>query len=136
MNDKNQAKLNSMEAYKKTEVSTANRETILLMLYSGAIRFLKSAIAASEKSNIQETGVLSFYRTYNKERFLVVHNLKPDAKTFPLTGLDSLMIVPIIQNEKNSKVENNKLTIAAYATLVLMQKRIQKPDLINRKEEK
>jgi alpha-amylase len=89
-----------------------------------------------EKSNIQEDGVLSFYRTYNKERFLVVHNLKPEAKTFQLTGLDSLMIVPIIQNEKTSKVENNNLTIAPYGTLVLMQKRMQKQDLINRKEEK
>lgn len=44
----------SIEAYKKTDVMTANRETILLMMYAGAIRFLKKAIEASETKNIEE----------------------------------------------------------------------------------
>lgn len=88
------------------------------------------------QSNIAEKGVLAFYRTYNKEKFLVVHNLKPVAKKFQLTGSDTLMVVPIIQNEKISKVENNTLSIAPFATLVLMRKKIQRQEVVNRNEEK
>ena len=40
-----------ISSYQKTEVLTANRETILLMLYSGAIRFLKLGIAGAEKKD-------------------------------------------------------------------------------------
>lgn len=40
--------------YKKTEVTTASREKILLMLYEGAIRFLTQAIDAQEKNNVEE----------------------------------------------------------------------------------
>ena len=46
---------NPFEAYRKTEVVTANRETILLMLYAGAIRFLKGAIKRSEEGNVGES---------------------------------------------------------------------------------
>jgi flagellar protein FliS len=42
------------ETYRKTEVMTANRETILLMMYSGAIRFLKTAIEAADRNDIEE----------------------------------------------------------------------------------
>ncbi len=42
------------EAYRKTNVITANKETILLMMYAGAIRFLKRAIDAAEKGSIEE----------------------------------------------------------------------------------
>lgn len=42
------------EAYRKTEVLTANRETILLMLYAGAIRFLTQAIASEERGEVAE----------------------------------------------------------------------------------
>ena len=44
----------SAEAYRKTDVMTANRETILLMMYAGAIRFLKAAIEASDTNNLPE----------------------------------------------------------------------------------
>lgn len=44
------------DAYKKTDVMTANRETILLMMYAGAIRFLKKAIEASQAENVNEKG--------------------------------------------------------------------------------
>jgi len=43
-----------VDIYRKTEVVTANRETILLMMYAGAIRFLKGAIEAAEKGEIEE----------------------------------------------------------------------------------
>jgi len=46
------------EAYKKTEVMTANRETVLLMLYAGVIRFVKQAIEAIEKKDIEKRNKL------------------------------------------------------------------------------
>jgi flagellar secretion chaperone FliS len=44
----------SIEAYRKTEVMTANRETILLMMYSGALRFLKQAIDSKEPHQVAD----------------------------------------------------------------------------------
>jgi flagellar secretion chaperone FliS len=47
-------KKQKFETYRKTEVLTANRETLLLMMYAGAIRFLKGAITAAEKNDLPE----------------------------------------------------------------------------------
>ncbi len=41
----------ALGAYRKTEVYTANKETLLLMMYSGVIRSLKRAIDAGEKGD-------------------------------------------------------------------------------------
>lgn len=49
-----QDKKNPFGAYKKTGVMTANKETILIMLYDGAIRFLKLAISATETKNLKD----------------------------------------------------------------------------------
>jgi len=40
--------------YSKTNVMTANRETLLLMLYDGAIRFLKQALVAVKHEKHEE----------------------------------------------------------------------------------
>lgn len=40
--------------YSKTNVMTANRETLLLMLYDGAIRFLKQALLAVVQEKHEE----------------------------------------------------------------------------------
>lgn len=45
---------NPIGAYRKTDVMTANKETILLMLYNGALRFLKRAMEAEEKQDKPE----------------------------------------------------------------------------------
>ena len=47
-------KTSGIDSYRKTAVTTASRETILLMLYAGAIRFLKGAIEAAERKDIAE----------------------------------------------------------------------------------
>ena len=52
--DKSKTVKASLDAYRKTEVGTANRETLLLMLYAGALRFLKRAIEAAETNNVAE----------------------------------------------------------------------------------
>ncbi len=45
---------NPYDSYRKTDVLTANRETLLLMMYAGAIRFLKQAMDEAEKKNYAE----------------------------------------------------------------------------------
>ncbi len=43
-----------VRAYRNTEVKTANREALLLMMYAGAVRFLKQAIEAIQRKDIAE----------------------------------------------------------------------------------
>ena len=47
---------NPYRKYQKTQVTTASREKILLMLYEGAIRFVKQAKAAMAAGKIAEKG--------------------------------------------------------------------------------
>jgi len=47
---------NPYSQYQKTQVTTASREKILLMLYEGAIRFTKQARAAMEQKKIADKG--------------------------------------------------------------------------------
>jgi len=43
-----------VNAYRQNEVLTANKETVLLLLYAGAIRFLKQAIVALEQKKLTD----------------------------------------------------------------------------------
>jgi len=52
-----QNKKNPFGSYTKTGVVTASREKILIMLYDGAIRFLKMAIAASDSNDLKEKNI-------------------------------------------------------------------------------
>lgn len=47
---------NGFQAYKKTSVTSASREKLLLMLYEGAIKFTKLAIVAAEEKKIADRG--------------------------------------------------------------------------------
>ena len=47
---------NPYKQYQKTQVTTASREKVLLMLYEGAIRFTRQAKAAMEAGKIAEKG--------------------------------------------------------------------------------
>lgn len=47
---------NPYSQYQKTQVTTASREKVLLMLYEGAIRFTKHAHAAMKQKKIAEKG--------------------------------------------------------------------------------
>jgi flagellar protein FliS len=47
---------NAYQKYKQTSVQSASREKLLLMLYEGAIKFIKKAIIAIETKNIAERG--------------------------------------------------------------------------------
>ena len=45
------------QKYKNSSIQSASREKLLLMLYEGAIRFIKQAIVAIEQKNIAERGM-------------------------------------------------------------------------------
>src|SRR3982751_2732916 len=45
------------QKYKETSVQSASREKILLMLYEGAIRFMKQALMAIDKKDIAGRGI-------------------------------------------------------------------------------
>ena len=47
---------NAYQKYKNTSIQSASKEKLLLMLYEGAIRFVKQAIKAAEEKNIAERG--------------------------------------------------------------------------------
>jgi flagellar secretion chaperone FliS len=44
--------------YKKTSIESASKEKILLMLYEGAIRFIKQAKEANERKDVKARGEL------------------------------------------------------------------------------
>ena len=48
---------NAAQKYKQTQVTSASKEKILLMLYEGAIRFVKQAMIAVDNKNIAERGM-------------------------------------------------------------------------------
>jgi flagellar protein FliS len=45
---------NAYQKYKSTQVTSASREKLLLMMYEGAIKFTKLAIKGAEEKNIPE----------------------------------------------------------------------------------
>ncbi len=49
---------NPFDKYKQTQVLTASREKVLLLMYSGAIKFLNQAIEAGESKNTAERALL------------------------------------------------------------------------------
>jgi flagellar protein FliS len=48
---------NAYQKYKDTSIQSASREKLLLMLYEGAIRFVKRATIACDEKDIAERGV-------------------------------------------------------------------------------
>lgn len=48
---------NVYQKYKTTSIQSASREKLLLMMYEGAIKFVKKAILAAEQKNIAERGM-------------------------------------------------------------------------------
>ena len=48
----------AFQKYKTTSVQSASREKLLLMMYEGAIKFMKLSITAMEKKDIAEKGMM------------------------------------------------------------------------------
>lgn len=47
---------NAFQKYKTTSIQSASREKLLLMMYEGAIKFVKQAIVATEAKQIADRG--------------------------------------------------------------------------------
>jgi flagellar protein FliS len=45
------------QKYKNTSIQSASREKLLLMMYEGAIRFIKKAIIAADQKQIADRGI-------------------------------------------------------------------------------
>lgn len=74
---------NPYQSYSNTQAMTANPGELTLMLYNGAIRFLKQAVAAIEEKNIQMSNnymqktqniIIELMTTLNMD-YEVSHNL-------------------------------------------------------------
>lgn len=48
---------NPYQKYKTTSIQSASREKLLLMMYEGAIKFVKLAITAAEQKKIADRGI-------------------------------------------------------------------------------
>jgi flagellar secretion chaperone FliS len=48
---------NPYQKYKQTSIQSASKEKLLLMLYEGAIKFMKLAMASMEQKKLAEKGV-------------------------------------------------------------------------------
>jgi flagellar secretion chaperone FliS len=48
---------NAYQKYKQTSIQSASREKLLLMMYEGAIKFMKLAIQAAEEKRIADRGM-------------------------------------------------------------------------------
>ena len=48
---------NAAQKYKQTSVQSASKEKLLLLLYEGCIRYMKTALAAIEKKDIATRGM-------------------------------------------------------------------------------
>jgi flagellar protein FliS len=48
---------NPYQKYKQTSIQSASREKLLLMLYEGAIKFMKLALSAMEQKKLADKGV-------------------------------------------------------------------------------
>ncbi len=55
---------NAYQKYKTTSIQSASREKLLLMMYEGAIKFIKKGLLATEQKNIAERG-LNIGRAYD-----------------------------------------------------------------------
>ncbi|PID27498.1 MAG: flagellar export chaperone FliS [Candidatus Cloacimonadota bacterium] len=101
---------NRFQTYKKVNVQTTNRGKIVVMLYSGAITFLKKAIKASENNNFYDKG-----RFINKTQDII------DELNYSL------------DMEKGKEISKNLRSIYIFLTKYLSQANIKNdPEMIKK----
>lgn len=88
MDDSKKQAAKGIHTYQKTDVLTANRETILLMLYSGAIRFLKAGIHGAKIADrsLKCENITKAQRIVSELRATLNFEVAPEVAT----GLESL----------------------------------------------
>ena len=97
---------NPYQKYQKTQVTTASREKILLMLYEGAIRFVKQARVAMEAKKIAEKGVAISKATAILSELMATLDFKAGGPlAVDLENLYIFMIDKLIEGNINNNVE-------------------------------
>lgn len=97
---------NPYKQYQKTQVMTASREKILLMLYEGAIRFTKQAALAMEQKKIAEKGKFISKATAILAELMATLDFKAGGQlAADLENLYVFMIDKLIEGNINNNVE-------------------------------
>ena len=97
---------NPYKKYQQTQVTTASREKILLMLYEGAIRFVKLAQSNLEKGNIAEKGKYISKATAILSELMATLDFKAGGKlAADLENLYVFMIDKLIEGNINNDRE-------------------------------
>ncbi len=85
---------------------------------SNALRFGEVASSALNSKN-----VMAYYRIYNQQRYLILHNVTASPVTLTLDDKDRLLNHIIYQNSKQTIVNANLITLEPYGTLILANDR-------------
>ena len=97
---------NPYKQYQKTQVVTASREKILLMLYEGAIRFTKQARAAMNEKKIADKGKAISRATAIISELMATLDFKVGGQLAQdLENLYIFMIDKLIEANVHNKVE-------------------------------
>ncbi len=97
---------NPYKAYQKTQITTASREKVLLMLYEGAIRFVKHAEVAMLERKIAEKGKQISKATAIISELMATLDFKVGGQlAVDLENLYMFMIDKLIEGNINNDVE-------------------------------
>ncbi len=97
---------NPYKQYQKTQVITASREKVLLMLYEGAIRFTKLANAAMKEKKIAEKGRCISKATAILSELMATLDFKVGGQlAVDLENLYVFMIDKLIEANIHNKIE-------------------------------
>ncbi|NRA45564.1 MAG: flagellar export chaperone FliS [Oligoflexales bacterium] len=98
---------NPYRQYQKTAVTTASREKILLMLYEGAIRFIKQAKIAMEEKRIADKGKYISKATAILSELMATLDFKVGGElAVDLENLYVFMIDKLIEGNIENKVDS------------------------------
>jgi len=94
---------NPYKKYQQTQVTTASREKILLMLYEGAIRFTKQAKAAMDAGKVAEKGTFISKATAILSELMATLDFKAGGQlAVDLENLYVFMIDKLIEGNINN----------------------------------
>lgn len=97
---------NPYSQYQKTQVMTASREKVLLMLYEGAIRFTKQANVALKQGKIAEKGKYISKSTAILSELMATLDFKAGGQlAIDLENLYVFMIDKLIEGNINNDAE-------------------------------
>ncbi|MDQ3231055.1 MAG: flagellar export chaperone FliS [Pseudobdellovibrionaceae bacterium] len=109
---------NPYKAYQKTQITTASREKVLLMLYEGAIRFVKHAEVAMLDKKIAEKGKQISKATAIISELMATLDFKVGGQlAVDLENLYVFMIDKLIEGNINNDVECLRTVEALLRTL-------------------